>query len=511
VNLPLSVKNKITLTLWLITFVLLTLAGTLASVWFAQDQANRLDEFLTREVRGVKDTVETYFAVNGSESPSVDSVSTAEFQFFLSDYLAARLNRPVPYKTTMGIFDPVGVSVGSSNTALDLTMTDPAPPQDLVLSTVHGRTDYRVASIAIVHHGRSLGTVRMACLTVTLGQVWESFVFSLLIVLVLTFVSFGALGTFMLRWSLRPVRQMSLSAEDISESHLDLRLTVPPGNDEVAQVARTLNRLLERLERDFEFEEALVGQLSHELRTPLAVLRGRNEVALARTSGLDPKVQVVLEDNLADVDNMVSLLNTLLNLARLDSRLSTIRSESCDLAILLKDLVEELSPLWDEKELSFDLELGAVPTTWDQCPPLEVVGDPVLLRQVFLNILTNAFKYTPRSGRIRILVSPEGARSQEVWSLVFQNPGPPIPADSLELVFKRFYRVEVQDPDRHERESGLGQRGFGLGLSIVKSLVDLHGGTVKAFNPPEGGAAFEVRIPRKSLPSQKFEQKRRTP
>jgi signal transduction histidine kinase len=504
-----SVKQKIVLTLWLITFLLLTLAGTIASVWFSQDQSGRLDDFLSREARGVKDSLETYFAVNSSESPSVDSVSALDFQVFLTDFLAERVNRPLPYKTTMGIFDTRGNLVQESNSALLLNLPQGDPPREVTLTTVNASAPYRIATVALSHGGRVLGSVRMACLTVTLAEVWRSFLASLLIVLGLAFLSFGFLGTFLVRWSLKPVRDMSLSAGDISESHLDLRLAVPPGNDEVAQMARTLNRLLERLERDFEFEEALVGQLSHELRTPLTILRGRNEVALERLAPAQVGTQRILEDNIADIDTIVSLLNTLLNLARLEGRLNPLSLGVCDLTVLLEDLWAELDPLWEEKDLGLALSLPGGGARWSEGLPLMVKGDPILLRQIFLNLLTNAYKYTPRGGVIRIAVTSEGTPEEPVWSLVFANPGPPIPEESLDLVFKRFYRVEVQDPDRHERESGIGQKGFGLGLSIVQTLVDLHGGRVRAFNPPEGGAAFEVRLPRRSVPSGSPERKRR--
>jgi len=494
-----SVKQKIILSLWGTTFLLLVLAGSIASVWFLQDQTKRLDDFLSREVRGVQDTLQAFFAANGREGPDADAVTTAEFRGFLRQYLQDRVDRPLPYKITLGVFGPYGNLVQTSNLALSLVAVPLEPTPEISLKTIPGPPAYRIAWINLEHAGRSLGTIRMACLTVTLAEVWRSFLYSLLLVMGLIFLSFGFLGTLLIRWSLKPVKEMSSSAHDISESHLDLRLAVPDGKDEIAEMARTLNKLLDRLERDFEFEEALVGQLSHELRTPLAILRGRNEVALERLSGTQNPLKLVLEDNLADVDNVVSLLNTLLSLARFDGRIDPVRLVACDLSELLPDLIEELQPLWDEKDLSFHLSLPDRTTAWSQSPPLVVHGDPVLLRQVFLNLLTNAYKYTPKQSRIHLQIERAGTSEVPSWCLVFRNSGPPIPEESLDLVFKRFYRVEVQDPDRFEQTSGLRQRGFGLGLSIAKALVDLHHGTIRAFNPVTGGAAFEVCLPRGPL------------
>ena len=494
-TLALSVKQKILLSLWLITFLMLVLAGTLASFWFSRDQSNRLDDFLSRETRGVQDLAGTYFNVNTGEGPLVDSVANKDFQVFFQDYFLERANRPLSYKTTLGIFDPAGRLVMATNSALDLATPRLEASSELQLVTVAGTPEFRLSAIPILHNGLLLGTIRLACLTVSLSDGLTSFLFSLVTVLTLVFLSFGMLGTVLIHWSLRPVRNMSVSAQAISESHLDLRIAVPPGQDELAQMAGTLNKLLERLERDFEFEEALVGQLSHELRTPLTILRARNEVALER-SPPDAGLRGALEDNIADIDQIVSLLNTLLNLARLEGRKDLVDRRPCDLAKILQDLIEELEPLWEQKELRFQLALPDKASSWAECPPLSTLGDPLLLRQAFLNILTNAYKYTPQGNPIHLTVARAGTSGSPHWSLVFHNPGPSIPQESLDLVFKRFYRVESQDPDRYEKAAGLGQRGFGLGLSIAQTMVELHNGHIRAFNPPEGGAAFEIVLPR---------------
>ena len=492
--LSLSVKQKILLSLWIITLLMLALAGTLASLWFNRDQSNRLDDFLSRESHGVQDLLGTFFTVAG-DGPTQNPVSDKDFQAFVQDYFHDRLNRPFPYKTTLGVFDTDGQMIIATNTALNLAQAGVSNAKDLQLISVTGPTPFRLAVVPLLHGTQVLGTIRLACLTVTLAEAWESFLFSLVAVLSLVFVSFGALGTILIHWSLRPVRQMSESAHDISESHLDLRLAVPPGNDEIAKMAGTLNKLLAKLERDFQFEEALVGQLSHELRTPLTILRGRNEMTLERHT-MGAAVKGVLEDNLADIDQIVALLNSLLNLARIEGRMDLVVRKPCDLAPILRDLQDELVPLWEEKVLSFHLDLPEGTTSWSACPALTSRGDPIHLRQAFLNVLTNAFKYAPVGSRLSLTVDEAGTPEIPLWRLVFRNTGPSIPEEALELVFKRFYRVEIQNPDLYEESSGLGQKGFGLGLSISKTMVELHNGTIRAFNPAEGGAAFEICLPR---------------
>lgn len=494
-----SVKQKIILTLWLITFLVVAFAGGVASAWFYQDQTSRLDEFLSHEARSVQDTLDTFLAAN-TRGSSMGATTTDEFRVFLRGYFLERQNRPLAFKTTTGVFDAHGNLVQASNLALNLTSELVPSPPSLILITVEGHPAYRMAVATLTRQGQVVGELRMACLTSAVDGAWASFLVSVFLVLGLVFVGFGSLGTALIQWSFHPVREMARSARDISEAHLNYRLTVPSGKDEISQMALTLNRMLDQLERDFGFEEALVGQLSHELRTPLTILRGRNEVTLERLPADQSPVRQLLEDNIADIDQIVSLLNTLLRLARLEGKLDATQRVPCNLVDILRELLDELGPLWDEKDLEFQLRF----------PDAAVVdGDVILLRQVFLNILTNAYKYAPRSSQIHLAV--ESLESDGPWWVVtFHNAGPAIPEDSLELVFKRFYRVEVQNPDEVEKQAGLGQRGFGLGLSIARSMVELHEGKIRAYNPASGGAAFEVRLPRHNPELLLLDKKRRS-
>ncbi len=494
-DFPLSVKFKIRLSLWLVTLVLVAIGGATATIWFRREQSTRLDDFLEREGQTVKELLEGYFSFNGGEGPTYDSLTNRDFLEFVSHYFQERNNKPLPYKTTLGIFTLQGNAVAVTNEALDLSVPEPAEALGTKLVSVTKPQDYRLVVLPIVHAGQVLGTVRMACLTLALDENFSSFLVSLFSVLGVAFLGFGGLGTILIGWSLKPVRRMSTSATEISESQLDHRLVVPPGSDELSHLAETLNKLIARLEREFKFEEALVGQLSHELRTPLTILRARNEVALERYSS-EAEYRSAFEDNLADIDRLVSLLNTMLNLARLDSGFERPELKPCDLRQLLRELVEDLGPLWEEKDLGFHYSLPDQKTSWILCPPVIALCDRFLLRQVFLNILTNSFKYAPRASRIYLSIEPDGTVEKPTWKIVFRNSGPPIPEDSLELIFKRFYRVVSQDPETTEQSSGLGQKGFGLGLSLAQAMLNLQDGCIRAFNPPQGGAAFEINIQR---------------
>jgi signal transduction histidine kinase len=490
VAVSLSVKQKLLITLWLVTFLLATLFGIMAFFWFAQQETDRIDSFLSREIHDAQTTLETFFSVNAGEGKFFDSVENTDFRIFLDRLLSQQANRRLPYKTTLGIFDTDGNRVQVSNLAMNLDDLKPEPNRDFQILESAGEKTFRAAIVPLTHNGELLGDIRLACSLPNLTETWRGIVVNLVLLLGLVFLSFGTVGSFLIHWALRPIRRMSESALQISETHLNRRLSVPVGADEVAQMAATLNRLLEKLETDFEFEEILVGQLSHELRTPLTILRTRNELSLENMDRPLDEMQQILEDNLADIDNIVSLLSTLLTLARLSGSVDPDRFTACDLVGLLQELLEELSLLWQEKSLTVDTVFPG------HDPPCEVQGDPTLLRQVFTNLLTNAYKFTPAGGRLKIRLEASGSRAQPTWTLTFWNSGPPIPEESLDLIFKRFYRVEVAHPEAASDDEA--PKGFGLGLSIAKTMTELQNGRIRAFNPADGGAAFEIILPQKS-------------
>ena len=224
------------------------------------------------------------------------------------------------------------------------------------------------------------------------------------------------------------------------------------------------------MQADYAFQERLVSELTHQLKTPLTILRGRNELGLT-TLRSAPELKELVEDNLSDIDGLVNLLNALLELARYDSRIDRLRTVPVELRKLVEQLKDELAPLWQSKNLELRVEGG----------PLTVEADPEALRQILTNLYDNSWKFAP-AGTIIVTKLEAGAGQAFV---TVSNAGPPILDEDLERIFKRFFRSA----------SAVPQPGSGLGLSIVKSLVELHGGKVRAFNPPEGGAAFVFSLP----------------
>ena len=470
---------SITVKLFLAFLGLLVLAlgslGTISLWWFQRDESQGLDEFLQAEAQGVSSRLEGMheglLLAGKRRGVDIDEALRAE----LKTFLAQRLNRPIPYKTTLLILDARGTVLAQSNQALDLKGPLPTlAPGETKIEDVRGRgPSYRVLTSSVTLEGTSPVTFRIACLLASLDVPMGRFLMGLVVVLGGSLILLLILGAGLILLTLRPVRSMTLAAGKISEQNLDSRIPLPPGNDDLTKLAATLNGLLARLEADYAFQERLVSELTHQLKTPLTILRGRNEVALTTHKRVG-EFRELVEDNLSDIDSLVNLLNTLLELARLDSRIDRPSTVPVDLDFVVARVAEDLEPLWLSKDLKFRKE-GT---------PVMIQADPEGLRQILINLYDNAWKYAPAGATV--LTRWEPAPGDGGLLLTVANQGPGIPETDLERIFRRFYRSGAT--------AGTATRGAGLGLSIVKSLVNLHGGSIRARNTDDG-VAFEILWP----------------
>lgn len=230
---------------------------------------------------------------------------------------------------------------------------------------------------------------------------------------------------------------------------------------------------LEKMRRDF------LANVSHELRTPLTSIRGFVQAILEGVVSQEEQVrrylQVIMEESL----RLSRLVNTLLDLSRLESNAVTFTFEDVDLSDSLAGAVERLDPLASEREVEVRLALEPLPP---------VTADRDWLAQVWLNLLENAIRHSPKGGVVTVKTS-RAADPSSAWAVIdIDDDGPGIPEDEIPYIWERFYKVDKSR--RYTRGAGTG-----LGLVIVKELVERHGGRVSASNRPEGGARFRVELP----------------
>ena len=279
-------------------------------------------------------------------------------------------------------------------------------------------------------------------------------------------------GAVLARHVVRPLEAMSAAASAISETNLSQRIDPATFDQELQSLAGTLNETFARLEAAFERQSRFTADASHELRTPLSVLSSHLEFALSRPS-LDADQRETLEACQRAARRMKALVEALLLLARADAGNLSIARQSCDLAGIVEECAEMLRPLAGQKNAELILELE----------PCELEGDPALLGQLVVNLLTNAVHYNRPGGRV--LASVRAESNQAV--LVVEDAGEGIPPAEQAHLFERFYRIDKA----RSREGG----GNGLGLSIAKSIVDLHRGEISCQSQPGQGARFTVRLP----------------
>ncbi len=277
-------------------------------------------------------------------------------------------------------------------------------------------------------------------------------------------------GFVLVRRALKPVERIAHQAEEITQHNLSQRLPVMQTGDELERLSISLNHMISRLEDSFQSSKQFVGDASHELRTPLTVLRGELE-GLAQDGQLRPQTRETLGSMLEEVDRLAEIVEGLLALSRLDAGEAHSEWVPFDLAQLAATTAEQMSLLAEDKDIT---------VVCDSSPGVIVEGDRARMKQVIVNLLDNAIKYTPSGGRVRL----EIAHADGCAVLEVADDGIGIPADALPHVFKRFYRVDGS----RSREQG----GAGLGLSIVKSICAAHGAQVEVASVPGKGSRFRI-------------------
>jgi heavy metal sensor kinase len=277
-------------------------------------------------------------------------------------------------------------------------------------------------------------------------------------------------GLFLANRALKPIAQITRTAQEISAGELSRRIGDRGAADEVGRLARMFDQMLDRLQDAFEREKRFTADASHELRTPLTAIKGRIGMILSQ-----PRTQDQYKNTLSQleiqVDRMIRLTNDLLFLSRLEQQRLSWNPITLDLSNLLEATVEQMRPLAEERQIRLNekIKLG-----------LFVQGDPDHLIRVFLNLLDNAIKYTPANGQVSIQADHQDS---EVWVTV-SDTGAGIAPEHLPHLFERFYRVEVA----RTRQAG----GTGLGLAIAYEIVRLHGGTMNVESILDQGTTFTI-------------------
>ncbi|HEU4565673.1 MAG TPA: HAMP domain-containing sensor histidine kinase [Gemmatimonadaceae bacterium] len=272
------------------------------------------------------------------------------------------------------------------------------------------------------------------------------------------------------------VDRMINEVEAITDGRsLHRRLALEGAGDEFVRLAKTLNDMMERLETSFAALRRFTADASHELKTPLAVLRVDVERAMTPSTSSSERM-VALEEALQEITRMADLVASLLTLARADEGRFDLVREPVELEPLVREVFETAVILGEDAGLEVRLPV---------VEPATVLGDVTRLRQLFLNLVTNAVKYTPRGGTVEVTLH----RRERTATLSVRDTGIGISAGDLPHVFERFYRADRARSRTSERG------GFGLGLAISQWIAEAHGGTIAVRSRLGRGSTFTVTLP----------------
>ncbi|HXG45642.1 MAG TPA: HAMP domain-containing sensor histidine kinase [Gemmatimonadales bacterium] len=392
------------------------------------------------------------------------------------------------------VFDPDGVPIFRNAAAKQLGFAalsamlerlrhgDSRRIETGTVTLVGGAEPIRFALVALPGVWREQGQLLVAAPVGAVPFGPEQLLSAMLVIAPLILVGSVGLGYVLADTSLRPLEGMIDELEAITDGRsLHRRLMVPSRADELARLASTMNRMLARLEESFTSLRRFTADASHELKTPLMVLRAGVERALTHP-GTPNEVLQALDEVLVEINRMTEMVDNLLTLARADEGRATLAVEPCDLRELVSEAAETAGILGEGPGIQVRTELP------DQ--PVMAAVDRARIRQLLLNLVTNAIKYTLPGGKVSLGLVDQG----ENVALIVGDTGIGISQADLPHIFDRFYRVDAARSRTGERP------GVGLGLAICKWIAEAHGGTITVQSRLGRGAVFTVSLP-KGLPA----------
>lgn len=344
------------------------------------------------------------------------------------------------------------------------------------LRTSEVRTDYgrlRLSNSVLTSPEGKTYLLQVGVSLAAMDRVLERFLILLVVSVPAGLFAAFLIGRWMTRVALAPLTRLADATGTIDIEGLRRRLPIRGAHDELDDVAAAFNSTLERLEQAVGEMRQFSAALAHELRTPLTALRGEIEIAMSQRHSHDNE-ESRLASQLEEIDKLKRLIDQILVLARAEAGEIPLKLNSVDLGSLTAALVEQVEPV---------AQASGIALTCGQTDAVVVQGDADWLKRLVLNLLDNAIKFTPDGGRVVVDVSREGRMAR----LAVRDTGVGIDPLLKSHIFERFFRA---DPARSP-----GVHGAGLGLSLVKWIVDRHHGRIEVESGPGPGSTFTVRLP----------------
>jgi signal transduction histidine kinase len=477
-----SVKKRIT--------VLVAGAGLVASLLFSvvvffellEQPFEILDDVLKEEAFRTTSMIAKRQRESGSTS--FDSSADANSSYWIKIYEQGA--KRMLYQSGLAkLVKLPQVKPGSSATASSII-----PPEQIKLGQNSSQeVTFRIRTFSLTLGGRAFLVQIARPMEKLEDEIWD-LVLSIGAGLIFSFMALVVISHFIAGKILEPIGKMKELTKEISEKNLDQRIPTGLGQDEFSELARTINWMLDRLQKSFVRQRNFLFDTSHELKTPLTTIRlAIDEICTADTEGLP----ALAKENLFQLNNQVlrmeRLVKDLLNLSSLET-LTGIDPKPVHITELLASLAADYRLLANAQNIQTDINLPR---------QLIIQGDAEKLNRAFSNILDNAIRYNVDGGRVEVISD----QSDVDLMITVTNTGPGVAEAEIDKVFDQFYRVE--------QSRSLQHGGSGLGLAIVKKIVELHNGRVKFESQQGDWTRVTVSLPRRretTLPSKITESRR---
>ena len=461
----LSYTTRVTLSFALIAAMTALVAiGVVSFVWEQHFQTYTRDN-----MESVATITANQIAENYTESGEFDgeTVMPARTMLAMTPGIGIRVvNNTVPYdeESTVSIpFDSTRLTSAQAGVGgASLAPKNPSPDQ--------------MATAKIEVDGQAVGSVNVWVLgsDTLLRSADEQFrnnSYQAMIIAAIVAIALASCCGFLFARSLvHPINRITKTAKEIKEGNLSAR-TELTGVDEIAELGQTFDEMAESIEKDRELERRLTTDVAHELRTPLMAIQSTVE---AMVDGVFEADQERLETVNSEVQRLGRLVSALLSLSRLENRSTPMKEEVVDVGDLISQIVATHEAFVSDSELSLAYEMEK---------NVLVKGDADMIRQATANLISNAVRYTPEGGHITVKVS----RGDIMAAISVRDTGIGLTPEECKMVFSRFWRADAG----RARASG----GLGIGLAVVKEIVDRHGGWIQVEGKKGEGACFTIHIP----------------
>ncbi len=461
---PTTLRGRLTLWYTGVLTVMLVLAGASSTILLDHGLRNTVDDSLNSLAHAIADSVRQTSLPSPDIEDSLQSLlgpRLAERFFQLLDPFGQVDPRLVPPKRARLPLSAAARRNAERGQATFETITFPAGTNKV----------FRLLTMPVIRNGATANIVQVAMSLETVEGARSSFVFILLALSPLVLAAGALGGWFLARRALAPVDAIVEAARKIEAEQLSKRIPALSQDAELGRLIAVLNDMLERIEAAFAAVRRFSADAAHELRTPLTILKGEIEVALGSSLSSEAARRTLLSC-LEEVDRLNSLVADLLLMARIESNALPINPRPVNLAETMEDVAPALMEL--AARAGNRCKVNAPSPCW-------VLGSESLLFRLVFNLAENAIKYTPAQGLIEVTLRQDDGAA--VWEV--KDTGPGIAPEVQKRLFERFYRG---DPAREGN-------GTGLGLALVRSIVQLHHGKIEVSSAAGEGSSFRVLLP----------------